>query len=112
MKRTEPLVELIFDRLATDHVPDETADLVLAALSSDDDLAAALAGRPTSLDPRPTGTDEPRGGHLALLGHRRRIPGRRPGAHPPIEPGPGHHRWWSAATAPASRASPRRWSWR
>ncbi|WCN79226.1 ATP-binding protein [Micromonospora sp. LH3U1] len=54
---TAPLIELIFDRLAdADGVPAETAELVLAALNSEDDLTAALAGTPTRLDPRsPTG---------------------------------------------------------
>lgn len=50
MTQDEPLVELLFDRLATDGVPDETADVVLAAMSGDDDVQAALAGRPTRLD--------------------------------------------------------------
>ncbi|MFF5180708.1 AAA family ATPase [Micromonospora sp. NPDC000316] len=52
-----PLIELIFDRLAAaDDLPSETAELVLAALTSDDELSAALAGTPTRLDPRsPTG---------------------------------------------------------
>ncbi|MFF0232677.1 AAA family ATPase [Micromonospora sp. NPDC005254] len=53
---TTPLIELIFDRLAAADVPTETAELVLAALTSEDDLTAALAGTPTRLDPRsPTG---------------------------------------------------------
>ncbi|MEU4473538.1 AAA family ATPase [Micromonospora sp. NPDC023888] len=53
---TAPLIELIFDRLAAADVPTETAELVLAALTSEDDLTAALAGTPTRLDPRsPTG---------------------------------------------------------
>ncbi|MEU8215614.1 AAA family ATPase [Micromonospora taraxaci] len=58
---TTPLIELIFDRLAAaDVVPTETAELVLAALTSDDDLTAALAGTPTRLDPRsPTGEGPP-----------------------------------------------------
>ncbi|MEH0985741.1 AAA family ATPase [Micromonospora sp. CPCC 205556] len=55
----QPLTELIFERLADDTVPADTAELVLAALSDDDDLAAALAGRPTRLDARPVGTGEP-----------------------------------------------------
>lgn len=49
---TAPLIELIFDRLAAADVPTETAELVLAALTGEDDLAAALAGTPTRLDPR------------------------------------------------------------
>ncbi|MET8467429.1 AAA family ATPase, partial [Micromonospora zamorensis] len=53
---TAPLIELIFDRLAATDVPTETAELVLAALTSEDDLTATLAGTPTRLDPRsPTG---------------------------------------------------------
>lgn len=57
--RTGPLVELIFDRLAADDVPDDTAEVVLAALSGDTDLAAALAGEPTDLALRSPVTDEP-----------------------------------------------------
>ncbi|WFE53602.1 AAA family ATPase [Micromonospora sp. WMMD1155] len=58
---TAPLIELIFDQLAAaDDVPTETAELVLAALTSDDDLTTALAGTPTRLDPRsPTGDGPP-----------------------------------------------------
>ncbi|MBM0237998.1 AAA family ATPase, partial [Micromonospora sp. ATA32] len=56
---TGPLIELIFDRLAADGVPDDTAEVVLAALGGDDDLAAALAGTPTSLDLRSPAADEP-----------------------------------------------------
>ncbi|MET7671475.1 AAA family ATPase, partial [Micromonospora luteifusca] len=52
-QHTTPLIELIFDRLAADDaVPTETAELVLAALTSEDDLTSALAGTPTRLDPR------------------------------------------------------------
>ncbi|MEH1057128.1 AAA family ATPase [Micromonospora sp. CPCC 206171] len=56
---TAPLIELIFDRLAADDVPTDTAELVLAALTGDDDLTAALAGSPTRLDPRAPANDEP-----------------------------------------------------
>ncbi|MET8354519.1 AAA family ATPase [Micromonospora sp. NPDC005206] len=57
---TAPLIELIFDRLAAaDDVPTETAELVLAALTSEDDLTAALAGTPTRLDPRSLTGDGP-----------------------------------------------------
>ncbi|MGN9806465.1 AAA family ATPase [Micromonospora sp. L32] len=56
---TAPLIELIFDRLAADDVPTDTAELVLAALTGDDDLTAALAGSPTRLDPRSPANDEP-----------------------------------------------------
>ncbi|MFG1765760.1 AAA family ATPase [Micromonospora parva] len=47
---TTPLIELIFDRLASDDVPTETAELVLAALTGEDNLTSALAGTPTQLD--------------------------------------------------------------
>ncbi|WP_405431864.1 AAA family ATPase [Micromonospora sp. NBC_00617] len=57
---TTPLIELIFDRLAAaDGVPTETAELVLAALTSEDDLTAALAGTPTRLDSRSPAEDGP-----------------------------------------------------
>ncbi|MFV2101633.1 AAA family ATPase [Micromonospora sp. LOL_024] len=46
-RHTEPLIDLIFDRLAADHVPDDSAELVLAALGGENDLATALdGGRP------------------------------------------------------------------
>ncbi|BCJ77441.1 hypothetical protein CS0771_69850 [Catellatospora sp. IY07-71] len=51
MNSDEPLVELLFDRLAADGVPDDVAELVLGAVGGDDDLRAALAGTPTRLDP-------------------------------------------------------------
>ncbi|MGC4835202.1 AAA family ATPase [Micromonospora vinacea] len=57
---TAPLIELIFDRLAAaDDVPTETAELVLAALTGEEDLTAALAGTPTRLDPRSPTDDGP-----------------------------------------------------
>ncbi|MCX5115958.1 AAA family ATPase [Micromonospora sp. NBC_00362] len=57
---TAPLIELIFERLAAaDDVPTETAELVLAALTGEDDLTAALAGTPTRLDPRSPTDDGP-----------------------------------------------------
>ncbi|SCE94877.1 AAA family ATPase [Micromonospora saelicesensis] len=57
---TAPLIELIFDRLAAaDDVPTETAELVLAALTGEEDLTAALAGTPTRLDPRSPADDGP-----------------------------------------------------
>ncbi|MGW3859348.1 AAA family ATPase [Micromonospora arida] len=57
---TAPLIDLIFDRLAdAGDVPTETAELVLAALTSEDDLTAALAGTPTRLDPRSPADDGP-----------------------------------------------------
>lgn len=55
---SEPLVELLFDRLAADGVPDDIAEVVLAALAGETDLAAALAGEPTSLDLRSPAADE------------------------------------------------------
>ncbi|MEV4411019.1 AAA family ATPase [Catellatospora sp. NPDC049609] len=51
MTHDEPLVELLFDRLAADGVPDDVADVVLGAVGGDDDLRAALDGRTTRLDP-------------------------------------------------------------
>ncbi|MFF5199420.1 AAA family ATPase [Micromonospora parva] len=56
---TTPLIELIFDRLANDDVPTETAELVLAALTGEDNLAAALAGAPTQLDAHSPTDDGP-----------------------------------------------------
>ncbi|MGW3793834.1 AAA family ATPase [Micromonospora arida] len=57
---TAPLIELIFERLAAaDGVPTETAELVLAALTGEEDLTAALAGTPTRLDPRSPADDGP-----------------------------------------------------
>ncbi|MEV5206116.1 AAA family ATPase [Micromonospora sp. NPDC053740] len=57
---TAPLIELIFDRLAAaDGVPTETAELVLAALTGEEDLTAALAGTPTRLDPRSPADEGP-----------------------------------------------------
>jgi len=49
MNPEDPLIELIFERLVAAGLPSETSDLVLAALTGDRDLAAALAGHPTSL---------------------------------------------------------------
>ncbi|MEH0820710.1 MULTISPECIES: AAA family ATPase [unclassified Micromonospora] len=57
---TAPLIELIFERLAADgDVQADVAELVLAALAGEDDLAAALADRPTRLDPPSPVGDEP-----------------------------------------------------
>ena len=85
----EPLIELLFDRLATDHIPTATADAVLAAVSGDDDLAAALAGEPTRLDPVPGDEVEP---HAAIYLSSITVAGFR-GVGPertlPIAPGPG-----------------------
>ena len=50
MNGEEPLVELLFERLATDGVANDVAETVLAALAGEDDLTAALAGKPTTLD--------------------------------------------------------------
>ncbi|MEU8264265.1 AAA family ATPase [Micromonospora sp. NPDC048999] len=89
MNRAEPLVELIFDRLAADRVPDDTAEVVLAALSGEADLDAALAGEPTTLEPRRTAADEPRGriwlSSVTVAGFR----GVGPERTLTIEPGPG-----------------------
>lgn len=49
MTEQEPLVEIIFGRLAAEEVPSGTADLVLAAMSSSEDLADVLAGKAVSL---------------------------------------------------------------
>ncbi|NBE79604.1 AAA family ATPase [Micromonospora rubida] len=56
---TAPVLDLIFDRLADDDVPTDTAELVLAAFGGDGDLASALAGHPTRLDPRSHEPDGP-----------------------------------------------------
>ncbi|MGC5377498.1 AAA family ATPase [Micromonospora sp. DT68] len=57
---TTPLIELIFDRLAAaDGVSTETAELVLAALTGEEDLAATLAGTPTRLASRSPAGDGP-----------------------------------------------------
>ncbi len=87
MNHEEPLVELLFDRLAADAVPDDTAEVVLAALSGSDDLAAALAGEPATLDSRRPAGPAPRA-HLAsvaVAGFR----GVGPERTLPIRPGPG-----------------------
>jgi hypothetical protein len=55
-----PLVELIFDRLLADGVPAKTADVVLAALAGDDDLASVLIGQPPRLDLQTAAADKPR----------------------------------------------------
>ncbi|MGW4152203.1 AAA family ATPase [Micromonospora chersina] len=89
MKHTEPLVELISDRLAADRVPDDTAEVVLAALSGEAALAAALAGTPTALEPQRTAADEPREriwlSSVTVAGFR----GVGPERTLAIEPGPG-----------------------
>ncbi|WP_349877212.1 AAA family ATPase [Micromonospora sp. HUAS YX12] len=89
MNHTEPLVELIFDRLAADRVPDDTAEVVLAALTGEADLAAALAGAPTALEPQRTAADEPREriwlSSVTVAGFR----GVGPERTLAIEPGPG-----------------------
>ncbi|SCF16373.1 AAA domain-containing protein [Micromonospora viridifaciens] len=89
MNRTEPLVELIFDRLAADRVPDDTAEVVFAALSGEADLAAALAGEPTTLAPQRTAADEAREAiwlsSVTVAGFR----GVGPERSLAIEPGPG-----------------------
>ncbi|PWU56295.1 hypothetical protein DLE60_26515, partial [Micromonospora globispora] len=89
MNRTEPLVELIFDRLVADDVPDDTAEVVLAALSGEADLDAALAGEPTALEPQRSVADEPREqswlSSVTVAGFR----GVGPERTLAIEPGPG-----------------------
>ncbi|MET8832909.1 AAA family ATPase [Micromonospora sp. NPDC004540] len=89
MNHTEPLVELIFDRLAADRVPDDTAEVVLAALSGEADLDAALAGAPTALEPQRAAADEPREriwlSSVTVAGFR----GVGPERTLAIEPGPG-----------------------
>lgn len=65
LNQQEPLVEILFERLAADSVPARTADVVLGALSGDQDLVAALAGEPTKLDIEQAGTAEPRS-HIYL----------------------------------------------
>ncbi|MGY0008062.1 AAA family ATPase [Micromonospora sp. I033] len=89
MNHTEPLVELIFDRLAADRVPDDTAEVVLAALSGEADLDAALAGAPTALEPQRPAADEPREriwlSSVTVAGFR----GVGPERTFAIEPGPG-----------------------
>ncbi|MFI7214258.1 AAA family ATPase [Micromonospora maritima] len=89
MNHTEPLVELIFDRLAADRVPDDTAEVVLAALTGEADLAAALAGAPTTLQPQRTVADEPQEriwlSSVTVTGFR----GVGPERTLAIEPGPG-----------------------
>ncbi|MFJ8582243.1 AAA family ATPase [Micromonospora sp. NPDC093277] len=89
MNRTEPLVELIFDRLAADRVPDDTAEVVLAALSGEADLDSALGGEPTALEPQRTAADEPREriwlSSVTVAGFR----GVGPERTLAIEPGPG-----------------------
>ncbi|RZU75492.1 RecF/RecN/SMC family protein [Micromonospora kangleipakensis] len=89
MNRTEPLVELIFDRLAADRVPDDTADVVLAALSGEADLDAALAGEPTALEPQRPAADQPQEriwlSSVTVAGFR----GVGPERTLAIEPGPG-----------------------
>lgn len=59
MTPDQPLIELIFNLLADSGLPDEAAELVLAAVSARDDLAAVLAGQPASLDTSTTPADGP-----------------------------------------------------
>ncbi|MFI7492681.1 AAA family ATPase [Micromonospora echinaurantiaca] len=87
--RTEPLIELIFERLADDDVPDHTAEVVLAALSGDADLAAALRGEKTSIGPGPSVDDGPKEqiwlSSVTVAGFR----GVGPERTLQIDPGPG-----------------------
>ncbi|MGC9671225.1 AAA family ATPase [Planosporangium sp. 12N6] len=89
MNREAPLLDLLFDRLAADSVPDDTAETVLAALCGDDDLAAALAGRPTTLEARRANADRPERhvylSSVTVAGFR----GVGPERTLPIRPGPG-----------------------
>ncbi|WP_406045112.1 AAA family ATPase [Micromonospora sp. NBC_00898] len=89
MNRTEPLVELIFERLAADRVPDDIAEVVLAALNDEADLDAALAGEPTALEPQRTAAAEPREriwlSSVTVAGFR----GVGPERSLAVEPGPG-----------------------
>ncbi|MFC0506668.1 AAA family ATPase [Micromonospora costi] len=89
MTRTDPLVELIFNRLADDHVPDNTAEVVLAALTGETDLAAALDGDSTSLAPvTPVAAEPPAQiwlSSITVAGFR----GVGPERTLPIGPGPG-----------------------
>ncbi|MFC7247611.1 AAA family ATPase [Catellatospora aurea] len=87
MTPDEPLVELLLDRLAADGVADEITDVVLGAAGGDDELRAALDGRPTR--PRPAG-DARRRTHVYLeaitvTGFR----GVGPQRTLPVRPGPG-----------------------
>ncbi|MEV5766009.1 AAA family ATPase [Micromonospora sp. NPDC052213] len=88
-RRTEPLAELIFDRLAADGVPDDTAEVVLAALSGEADLAVALAGERTTLGPAAQAGDGAPGpiwlSSITVAGFR----GVGPERTLQIEPGPG-----------------------
>ncbi|MFG1759775.1 AAA family ATPase [Micromonospora echinofusca] len=88
-RRTEPLVELIFERLADEDVPDHTAELVLAALSGQDDLTAALDGGTTSLDLAVPTDEAPTGriwlSSVTVAGFR----GVGPERTLQIDPGPG-----------------------
>jgi energy-coupling factor transporter ATP-binding protein EcfA2 len=89
MDHEEPLLDLLFDRLAADAVPNDTADIVLGALCGDDDLAAALAGQPTKLDLRRANADKPENhiylSSVTVAGFR----GVGPERTLAIRPGPG-----------------------
>ncbi|MEV4198494.1 AAA family ATPase [Micromonospora globbae] len=89
MTRTDPLVELIFNRLADEHVSTATAELVLAALCGDDDLAAALRGDAPSLTLDTPGDRESSAqiwlSAITVAGFR----GVGPERTLPIGPGPG-----------------------
>ncbi|MEU4772698.1 AAA family ATPase [Micromonospora sp. NPDC023644] len=88
-RRAEPLVELIFERLTADDVPDHTAELVLAALTGQDDLATALDGGTTSLDLGTSADEAPTGriwlSSVTVAGFR----GVGPERTLQIDPGPG-----------------------
>jgi AAA domain/AAA domain, putative AbiEii toxin, Type IV TA system len=55
----EPLIELLFERLAADGVPTVVSETVLGAVSGDAELAEVLAGRPAQLPDEEHGGDEP-----------------------------------------------------
>jgi predicted ATPase len=56
MDRDQSLLDLVFDRLAKDDLPDEVVDLILAAYAGDDQLDSVLAGRPVELPTRDSAT--------------------------------------------------------
>ncbi|GAA2395448.1 hypothetical protein Cme02nite_55680 [Catellatospora methionotrophica] len=89
MTHDEPLVELLFDRLATDGVPDDVAEVVLGAVGGDGDLRAALDTRPTRLDPAGEVPQQQRAhvylDSVTICGFR----GVGPQRTLPVRPGPG-----------------------
>ncbi|MGH3283701.1 MAG: AAA family ATPase [Streptosporangiaceae bacterium] len=59
MTHDQPLLDLVFDRLAADSVPDGTATLVLAAYAGQEQLDAALAGEDPDLPEFGAGAGQP-----------------------------------------------------